>query len=142
MISAQPTAATNNPGEERLITEVYFLLTPALIRQAQSGSSPGLLLHTVTWGPRPLPLSDGGDRRVRGHSSYFTRKRLLPRAHVPLARINHLGGLGVQKHSPWLVSCFLMATLHSRRRPWLFRDQPAIPFTGTLDRVESDTMAP
>lgn len=106
MISAQPTAATNNPGEECLNT-VYFLLTPALIGQAQSGSSPGLLLHTVTWAPRPLPLSDGGDKRVRGHTSYFTRKRLIPRAHVPLARINHLGGLGAQKHSPWLVSCFL-----------------------------------
>ena len=75
MISAQPTAATNNPGEERLITEVYFLLTPALIRQFQSGSSPELLLHTVTWGPRPLPLSDGGDKRVRGGSNEIGFKR-------------------------------------------------------------------
>lgn len=107
MISAQSTAATNSPGEERLNTEVYFLLTPALIGQAQSGSSPGLLLHTVSWRPGPLLLSDGGDKRVRGHTSYFTRKCLIPRAHVPLARINHLGGLGAQKHSPWLVSCFL-----------------------------------
>lgn len=62
----------------------------------------GLLLHTVTWGPRPPPLSDTRWKENEGrHTGYLTmsaRKCHITQAHISPARINHPGWGGGLKN--------------------------------------------
>lgn len=94
---------------------MYFRLAQTLIRQSWSGSSPGLFLHPVTQGSRPLSLSDTGWGREWG-KSHWTLNHLsqkvthLSGSYFTGQNEGHGMGWEAGKWSPWLVTYFSTAS--------------------------------